>query len=116
MATTTIHQGQDLVLTVTVYEDAALTTPKDLTGATIIYRIGDKADHYRALNITATPTANGSVTSITDAAGGVMTVTLDKLDMEIPATTYDHQIFITDAAGNLDVVYDDRLEVKSTIP
>lgn len=116
MATTTIHQGQDLVLTVTVYEDDALTTPKDITGVTIVYRLGHKATDTTALQVTGTPNSNGSVTAITDAANGVMTVTLDAADLQLPAQTYDQQVRITDQAGNLDIVYDDTIEIIESLP
>ncbi|MDH3636855.1 MAG: hypothetical protein OES09_00120 [Gammaproteobacteria bacterium] len=116
MAETTIHQGQDVVLTMTVYEDAAKTTVKDLTGATIEYRVGDKSNAHRHLSVTSVASAAGSVTAITDDTGGILTVTLKAADMGLPAKTYDHQVRVTDAAGNLDVVYDDRLTFTAAIP
>lgn len=89
-----IYQGDDLALEVTVKN--ADGTPKDLTGATIRWAL-------HTTNKAAVPKLSKAISTgiaVTDAAGGVFTVTIARADTAaLKAGVYYHEAEITDAAS-----------------
>ena len=76
---TTIYNGNDTTLTFTVYTDATLTTPINLTGITAAtFLLKTKLTDQDAAAIVTKKLGSG--VTVTNAAGGVLTVTLAAAD------------------------------------
>lgn len=85
--------GDSLVLTFTVLKPDA--TPKDLTGATVVWGLANAQGKGLRLSKNA---------SITDAVNGVCTVTLSPADTASLSGTFYHELEVTDAAANVSTV------------
>jgi hypothetical protein len=89
-----MYQGDDFTLTVTVKDAAGAA--KNLTGATIKWAL-------HTTNKAAVPKlskAIGTGIAVTDAAGGVFTVTIARADTAaLKAGAYYHEVEITDVAS-----------------
>lgn len=103
-----IHNANDVIITIIVYADAAKTTRKDLSGASVDYIIGNTRTDTRFLKKAA---------SITDAGNGVAIVTLTKSELaSLSARRWSHQVFVTDGTGRSKTVTDGNLTVSETLP
>lgn len=83
-------------------------TPKDLTGATTVWRLG----------LTSVPITVLEVAGVViDADAGTFEVDLTAgAAAAIPPAVYDSQFIVTDQAGNVGVVRRDRARVKPLLP
>ena len=113
-----LDQGSSRTWEVVVYDtlvqdaagnvDEELSTRKDLTGASVVYRIGLATVPYTTLQKTG---------SITDPAQGVLQVELTAAESEsLAAADYDHQFIVTDGAGHVSVVRRERVRVRPLLP
>ena len=110
-----IHQGEAVLIPLTIYSDESKTAFKSLGGASIDYRIGFEGS--LVLRITRTPNANGSSTSIIDPSNGGALINLRQADtLALQACRYIHQVIVTDSAGKPNVVTDGFLDVLETLP
>ena len=104
---TSFHQGEDVVFQLSVYTSAAKTTRKDLTGATVLYRIGLASEGITALQVAG---------SVTDPAEGEIGVTLtDTQTAGLAASTHDHQFIVTQGSDT-QVVLAERVKVFPLLP
>jgi hypothetical protein len=106
----TIYKGDTLVITVTVTNSAGAA--KDLTSASIEWSAGHSPD--RPANITKT-TAEGGGVSITNAAGGIFTITLTATDTAAMDDVYFHRAQVTDSGSNVSTVLTGWITVKENL-
>lgn len=110
-----IHQGEAILIPLTVWSDEAKTTYKQLGGASIDYRIGTSS--RLVLRITSTPTAQGSSTSVVDPTNGGALIDFKQGDTALlRPRRYIHQVIVTDVTGKPNVVTDGYLDVFETLP
>ena len=104
----TIHQGEDVVIDVTVWSDETKTTVRDINGATAVYRIGKIGSDKLVLSKAA---------QITNGGQGQLRISLlDSETANLAARRYTHQVVVTDTNGLITVVTDGFLTVKETLP
>ncbi len=112
-----MNQGDAALIPLTVWADAAKTTPKNIGGGKIDYRIGKINMDQLILRVTEVPNANGSVTSLTDPQNGIGLINLKQQDTAaLPARRYAHQVIVTDSAGKPNVVTNGYITIKETLP
>lgn len=85
-------------MTITVYSDAAQTTPLDLTGATVRvdFRKGSKTGRL------GKRLTNGAGLSITDPAGGV--ISIERFALDFAAGEYLYDVEVTLSNGVVETV------------
>ena len=105
---TEIYSGVQKDLLVTC--KTASGTPKDLTSATITYKIGDLYAGTTALTKSV-----GSGITITDATAGEFTISIDAADTASLAGTYTHQLKVTDSSGKSDIILTGTVRINSTL-
>jgi hypothetical protein len=107
-----IVRGTDKVLVVSVTN--RLGTIVDLTGAEAEYKVARKLRSKAApvLSKTSNPAA-GIV--ITDAAGGILEITIDASDTTDLGGEYYHEAYITDVAGKRARIFEGELTVLDAL-
>lgn len=113
----TLWQGDDKQMSVTVYTSSAMVEFKDLTSATLEYRLGNINNDRLIFRATQTPTANGSFIAVTNPTLGGAVVVLASADtLVLKARKYTQQIVVTDSSGHESTVIDGHLTVKEALP
>jgi hypothetical protein len=107
-----IHAGDDLVIPVTVTDEAGQAV--DLTGAAV----GWQAARGTPQRFGTTPVvskASGSGIAVTDPAGGVFEITLEAADTQGLRGAFYHEAEVTDAAGKKTTVMAGTMTVEPTL-
>jgi len=113
-----IYAGNRRQLLFTVLDqDAGGSTPFDLTGFSVTWAMAILSD---GVPVTSGPLINISTSTsavvITNAAGGLLTVTLDgTLTAAIVPATYYWELEVTSAAGNSTVVATGTMDVRPNV-
>lgn len=113
MATTdqnaTIYAGDDVDINVAV-TDPATGDPKNLTGATVQWAMFKE---YKGTVVVTKDTDDG--VTITDAANGELTISLDAADTEdVRPDIYAHEVEVTDGSGNVSTVTTGHITLKAS--
>ena len=107
-AVITIVQGQDVDLDATVYTDETLTTKKDLSGGSVVGRIGSSSTPETDLE---------SAGSVLDGPEGEIRVPFTAAQTAtLEAGLHDVQIEAIDNSGNKGYPIDQKLRVKPVLP
>lgn len=104
-----MFQGDDKDLVITVTDSAGAAV--DLTGAAIAWQMARTAR-------SATPNVSKSVGSgivITDAPGGICTISLDPTDTEGLTGDFYHELEVTDAQANITTVLSGTVTIKPAL-
>lgn len=92
----TLYAGDDATLTVTVTESGSA---KNLVGASVTWVLYDRFSRAAVL----TKTTDDDVT-ITNGAGGILTVDIASADTSALNGAYYHECKVTDSDGNISTV------------
>lgn len=97
--------GEDKSLVITVYQSDG-TTPQDITGWALSWRLKRKLSDADASALLTKTTSSGI--ALTTAASGVCTVTIADTDTDdIAPDTYQHELKRTDAGQETVLLYGD---------
>lgn len=102
-------QGDNKVLSITVTDAAGAAV--DLTDATIRWHMSKSVNKRPA----ALEKATGSGITITDAANGVFTVTLDSADTESLRGLFYHEVEVIDGSGNVSTVTKGKITIHPAL-
>lgn len=103
-----IYQGEAKVFNVQVFEDDEQQIPKDLSGASLLYRIGLSIDESTLATVVPVPI---------DAQQGQVDIDVPgSATANLPPRAYDHELIATDGLGHMNVVMAGRLLVRYTLP
>lgn len=91
-----LQQGQDVQLPITVVDSSGAAV--DLTGASARFAMARDESSTPVIDSAASP-QTASI-AITDASGGVLTVTLKDTDLDGLAGDYYYECKVTDSGGN----------------
>lgn len=97
------YQGNDLVITVTVYENGVVKILTDCTITWVLY------DDQLATVLTKTV---GHGITLSNPTGGIFTITIDGDDTKALLGLYTHEAAVTDKSNNVATVMEGRVEVK----
>ena len=107
-----IHAGDDLVIPVTVTDQAG--QPVDLTGATAAWQAA-RGTPEKFSKTPALSKATGSGIVLTDPASGTFEITLAAADTEGLRGVFYHEAEVTDAGGNRATVLAGTMTVLATL-
>lgn len=108
MSVPSFHQRDDVNFDGTVYSDAAKTTKKDVTGATVTGRIGLKSTPATTLEVAG---------SVLDGPEGEIRIPLTSAQTgAITAGLYDFQAEVVDGSGDKNVVADFKVRCYQALP
>jgi hypothetical protein len=102
------HEGDSLEVIVSVDEDGA---DKDLSQATVSWTVA----HRSGATPTLADTDSGVSASVTDAATGEVTVTIDSGVTDGLAGRYQHELRVTDLNGDTAVVAEGRFRIAERV-
>jgi hypothetical protein len=102
------HEGDSLELIVDVDEDGS---DKDLTQASVSWTVA----HRLGASPTLSDSDSGVSASVTDAAAGEVTVTIDSGVTDGLAGRYQHELRVTDLNGDTAVVAEGRFRIAERV-
>ncbi len=107
VADVSIHQGEDATIKVTCFDQAGAV--KNLVGAVVAFRIGDKrAESFTFAKAGTLPTGGGD---------GVVQVVLTAAETAaLDPQTYDFQFIVTDATSDTQVVFEGEIDIDFVLP
>jgi hypothetical protein len=111
MANITIDRSSDTSITFQYYEDDE-TTERTLVGATVYFTV--KPAPFDSDTDDSESTIQKSITSHTNAAAGLTTITLSDSDTNVDPKNYFYDIKVKESDGNIYTATSGRCRVSGT--